>query len=226
MDELKEKYLQGKMTDAEQKAFESGLTGSEKEKLARELGIRAGLESGFRNELRKTVAGFERKRPRVRKIYPTYISVAASVLLAASVVFYFTTSNQSLFEQYYQPYPNYEVTTLRGADKTSREIAYSAYDEEDYIGALASFNVLETLSMSDYFFRGICHIQLQQYDQALSDLNLVASGDNEYSTTAKWYAALIYLELKNEAKANDLLKSLSKGESAFSASATEVLDKL
>tara|TARA_Y100001972_G_scaffold127670_1_gene185254 strand:- start:364 stop:1044 length:681 start_codon:yes stop_codon:yes gene_type:complete len=226
MDELKEKYLQGKMTDAEQKAFESGLSGLEKEELAGELGIRAGLESGFRNELRKTVAGFEHKKPRVRKMYPAYISVAASVLIAASVVFYFTTNNQSLFDQYYQPYPNYEVTTLRGADLTSREKAYSAYDAEDYIGALASFDVLETLSMSDYFFRGICHIQLRQYDRALNDLNLVASGDNEYSPAAKWYAALIYLELKNEAKATDLLKSLSKSASAFSASAIELLDKL
>ncbi|WP_420317502.1 hypothetical protein [Ekhidna sp.] len=228
MDELREKYLQGKMTEADQKAFEEGLSSEDREELASELGIRAGLESGFRNELKEKVAGFEKRRNRVRRINPAYISIAASLFLVASLVLYFTKDQTTLFDQYYETYPNYEVTTVRGEeDPSNRERAYLAYDQGDFSGAIQAFNKLESMSSADYFFRGISHIQMTNYELALKDLDQVISiKDENYNTAASWYTALIHLKLENEASAISLLEELSKGESEFASISAELLSKL
>jgi tetratricopeptide (TPR) repeat protein len=227
MDELMENYLQGKMSKAEQQAFEEGLSPQEKEELASELGIRAGLESGFRKELRDKVAGFEEKRTRIRRINPAYISIAASIFIVASLVTYFINNDQSLFDQYYQPYPNYELTTIRGNDElTTRERAYRNYDQGDYEAAVAAFNELSLRIPADYFFRGICHIQLQHYELALSDLNEVSLGNSEYAHLAKWYAALVHLKLGETEKSSAILKELHSGNSEHAGDAEELLEKL
>lgn len=228
MDDLREKYLQGKMTEAEQKAFEEGLSAQEKEELAVELGIRSGLESGFRKELRDKVGGFEERGRIARSINPAYIGIAASLFLVASLVLYFTRDQTPLFDQYYEVYPNYEVTTVRGEeDPNSRERAYIAYDMGDYAGAIAAFSELDSLSGPDYFFRAICFIQLEDYEAALDDLSTSSvKADKNYSKAAQWYTALIYLKLENEQDAIPLLQSLSEGNSEFAEASSELIGQL
>ncbi|WP_425393069.1 hypothetical protein [Ekhidna sp.] len=228
MDELREKYLQGKMTEADQKAFEEGLSSDDREELASELGIRVGLERGFRNELKEKVAGFEKRKNKIRRINPAYISIVASLFLVASLVLYFTNDQTTLFDQYYETYPNYEVTTVRGEeDPSNRERAYLAYDQGDFSGAIQAFNTLDSMSSADYFFRGISHIQVTNYKEALTDLNEVLRlEDTDYRTASLWYKALIHLKLENEAAAIPPLEELSKGESEFATVSTELLAKL
>lgn len=211
MDELRDKYLQGKLNEVERKAFEEGLSKEEREELAFELGVQEGLASGFRKELREKVAGFEKKEATVRKINPAYISIAASLFIVASLVLYFTREEQSLFDQYYELYPNYEVTVVRGEEApSSRERAYLAYDMGDFATAITEFNKLDSLASPDYFFRGICHIQLQNYEEALSDLSQeVLKGDQDYADASIWYRALVNLKLNRNENAFDLLEKLS-----------------
>jgi tetratricopeptide (TPR) repeat protein len=228
MDELREKYLQGKLSAAEQKAFEEGLSAHEKEELAAELGIRAGLENGFRNELRNKVAGFEDRKRTVRRINPAYISIAASIFLVSSLVLYFTRDQTPLFDQYYEVYPNYEVTAVRGEDDlSSREQAYAAYDAGDFSTAIKAFSQLDSLVSADYFFRGICYIQVTEYDKALADLDMVISiKDKDYETASIWYTALIHLKLENDDKAVPLLRELSNGASEFAITSKELLAQI
>lgn len=228
MDELRDKYLQGKLTEPERKKFEEGLSEEERSELAFELGVREGLEERFRTELRETVTGFEGKERKSRNLNPVYWSVAASLVIAATLLLYFSLDSQSLFDQYYEVYPNYEVTTVRGEeDISSREKAYRSYDMGDYAGAISAFNQLESMIAADYFFRGMCYIQLQSYEEALSDLsNELLNNDEEYTEAASWYAALIHLKMENDDKALPLLKQLSTGNSEFAIKSTELLGYL
>jgi len=228
MDELRDRYLQGKMSGAEQKAFEDELSSQEKKDLATELGIQAGLEYGFRNELRNKVTGFEARRSRAKKINPAYISIAASLFLVASLVLYFTRDQTSLFNQYYEVYPNYEITTVRGDESiSSREKAYLAYDAGNYQKAIDIFSQLEALLPADYFFRGVSYIQVKEYQNALSDFEVVIdSEDKAYDNASVWYSALLFLKLENDKEAIPLLQSLSEGKSEFAIASKELLDKL
>lgn len=226
MDELRDKYLQGKLSKEESKAFEENLSSEEREELATELGIGRGLEDGFRKELKSKVASFENKRSKSSTLNYTYIGVAASLILVASLVFIFSKEEQSLFDQYYQPYPNYEVTVVRGEeDLDLREIAYLAYDRQEYTRALETFNQMETLSEADYFFRGVCLLETGDNQGALSDFEKVISSKNkDYAYPSKWLSALVYLKMEDEVSAKVLLESL-RNTTEFSERAEEILDK-
>lgn len=228
MDELRERYLQGKLTEAEQRAFEETLSKEELEELALELGIREGLESGFRSELRRKVADFEKKDRAVKMIKPAYLGIAASLILAASLVFIFSGEDESLFEQYYKPYPNYEMTAIRGEEAlTVRQKAYQSYDEEDYEAAIADFSRLDSLSGPDYFFRGICNVETNSDEQALADFDrVITMREDDYKEAASWYTALLYVKLKERHRAKPLLKQLGDGNSEFAADARKLLSRL
>lgn len=228
MDELRDKYLQGKLSEEERKAFEENLSSEERKELATELGIGRGLEGGFRKELKDKVASFENKRNKSRSINYTYIGVAASLILVASLVFIFSKEEQSLFDQYYQPYPNYEVTAVRGEeDPDLRESAYLAYDKQDYENALRTFNSMDELSEPDYFFRGICLLETGYNEGALSDFEKVISAQNkDYAYPSKWLSALIYLRMDEETLAKQFLESLINDDSEYSEKAIEILGKL
>lgn len=228
MHELREKYIQGKLSEAERKTFEESLSVQERLELATELGIQSGLEHGFRNELRTTVAGFEKRGSAVRRINPAYISIAASLFLVASLVLFFTREQTSVFDQYYEVYPNYEVTSLRGeVDSISRMTAYAAYDAGNFELAIEEFGKIDALSSPEFFFRGVCYIQTKNYELALTDFDEVLSGDDKnYRAAAIWYSALIHLKQKNKEKAIPLLKKLSEGESEFATVSVEVLERL
>lgn len=225
MDELRNKYLQGKLTEPERQAFERNLSSEEKKELAYELGVRDEI---VRKELRKKIAGFEEGNRRKRMINPTYISIAASVFLITSSVFYFTKDDESLFDQYYDQYPNYELTTTRGEENLSnRGLAYAAYDAGDYQVAIEEFNKLEVLLAPDYFFRGVSYIQVKEHDRALSDFQKVIDlEDASYGTASVWYTALIHVNANNKEKAIPLLEKLGAGQSEFAETSRALLAQL
>ncbi len=225
MDELRNKYIQGKLSESERQAFEQNLTSEEKEELAYELGVRDEI---VRKELRKKIAGFEEGNKRKRMINPTFISIAASIFLVASSVFYFTEVDESLFDQYYDLYPNYELTTTRSEeDLSNRGMAYAAYDAGDYEVAIEEFNKLDDLVAPDYFFRGVSYIQIKNLDAALADFNRVAEGEDvNYIDAALWYSALIHIKQGNKETAIPILQKLSKGRSEFALTSGELLAKL
>ncbi|WOK08063.1 hypothetical protein RT717_05380 [Imperialibacter roseus] len=228
MDEVREKYLQGKLTEAEKDAFEANLSPEEQEELAFELGVRERLEEELRKELRMKVAGFEKKVRPARRINPAYIGVAASLFLVASLAFYLTRQQESLFDEYYQPYPNYELTSVRGEQNLSdRQRAYQAYDDGKYEAAAASFGKLDSLSAPDYFFRGICLIQMNNDALAVADFQRVAAmNDQDYVEAANWYTALIYVKLNDKDRAKALLEILASGNSEMASSSRKLLDRL
>lgn len=225
MDELRNKYIQGKLSEPERQAFEQKLTSQEKEELAFELGVRDEI---VRKELREKIAGFEEGNKRKKMINPTVISIAASVFLVASSIFYLNKEEESLFEQYYDPYPNYELTTTRSEENLSnRGMAYAAYDAGDYKVAIEEFNKLEILVPADYFFRGASYLQIMDYNSALVDFQKVIElEDPGYKTPSIWYTALIHVKAGNKEKAIPLLEELGAGQSEFAATSKALLAQL
>lgn len=226
MDELLEKYLS--LNESERGAFEKELSSEERAELARELGIMEGLNEEFRKELRSKVGAFEQKSERAKKMNPAFIGIAASFLLVSIFTAYLLRDKESLFDQYYEAYPNYELTALRGEDDLSaREEAYKAYDAADYEFAIKQFDMLESRQTADEFFLGIAYIETEKPQEALERLQAVIGSENsDYLDAARWYAALTYLSLGEDEKARDFLDGLAKESSEWASSAAEVLKEL
>lgn len=226
MDELLETYLS--LDDSERAAFEKALSSEERAELARELGIMEGLNEEFRKELRSKVGAFEQKSERAKKMNPAFIGIAASFLLVSAFTAYLLRDKESLFDQYYEAYPNYEVTALRGEDDLSaREEAYKAYDAADYELAIKQFIILESRQAADEFFLGIAYIETDKPKEALERMQAVINSENtDYLDAAKWYAALTYLSLEEDEKARAFLNDLANESSEWASSAAEVLKQL
>lgn len=228
MEDKFERYIQGKFSKEERIAFEAEMTPTQKEEAAFELGLRGSYEEKYSDELRKKVVGFENKHSKVRRINPAFVGIAASLFLVASLVLYFNRDQSSLFDQYYEVYPNYELTSLRGEDDlTIRQDAYLAYDKQDYEEAIASFDKLDTMMASDHFFKGISLMELKNEKSAIEAFNsAIQLKDKNYTDASIWYTALIYLKLEKTEDALPILEELSKGKSEFAKNAEELLDQL
>ncbi|MEP5611900.1 MAG: tetratricopeptide repeat protein [Cyclobacteriaceae bacterium] len=210
-----EKYIQGTLTDEERKAYEEEMTSEEKKEAAFEIGMRSAVEEKSRDELREKISSFEGKKA-TSQIKPAYLAIAATIALVATFTFLLRPESGSLFDQYYESYPNYEFTALRG-DETSnlKEKAYSAYDLKDYDLAASTFTELLKENAEDQpaqFFRGLCFLETGNYQDGLSDLRKVAESENDYQEAAIWYSALIQTRLKNTVEARELLDLLSDSQ--------------
>lgn len=226
MDELLEKYLS--LKESERGAFEKTLSSEQRADLARELGIMEGLNEEFRKELRSKVGAFEQKSDRAKKMNPAFVGIAASFLLVSIFTAYLLRDKESLFDQYYEAYPNYELTALRGEeDLTPREEAYKAYDAADYELAIRQFTALASRHLADEFFLGMAYIEAKKPKKALQSLQkVIIAGNEDYLDAAMWYAALVYLSLEEDEEAREFLNDLVNKSSDWASSADELLNQL
>lgn len=225
MSDIRTQYLQGKLAPEEMRAYESSLSEEELKELAFEVGVQEGIVDRSKKNIREQLQEFESKGKRGSHWNYSYVGIAASIFAVATITFYLSRSQPSLYDQYYEVYPNYEVTSLRGSDDPSiREEAYLAYDQGNFGEAIRVFNALDSLSSADVFFRGICHIQQTNYEDALFDFAAVISTkEPNYYEAAVWYTALIHLKQEDKAKATPFLQELSLGNSEFSKASMELL---
>ncbi len=213
-----DKYVQGKMSDEEKKSFEENELQDEslKKEAAFEVGAREGIENNIRQDLRNTVNSFEKKQPYTSPSKNfKWIGIAASILILSGIAIYLGTGS-STYDQYYQPYPNYEFTSTRnGSSDEIKQAAYSAYDLGDYQRAVANFDRLLEVEDSppEKFFRGISKIELEDFAGARVDLKeVLASGNVDYVDAANWYLALLAVKDSKTDLAREYLEKLENSE--------------
>jgi hypothetical protein len=169
------------------------------------------------------------------------VTVAASLILIATVG-YFTVFNETnvasgpnIYNEFYSPSPNYEITTERGdaasALMTLKNRAYSAYDSKDFIQSAALFSeVLKTEQTApNYFYAGISNIEIGDHELATVNLNTVTNNFEDLVAESQWYLAMNLLKENTEASTEAALSSLvslSLGNSAFKLEAEAVLTKM
>ncbi len=216
MEDKKEKYIQGKLTEQERDSLEKEFTVDESEEVAFELGVKKGVEEAIIKDLREKVGQFEHRRT-VSGIRPWQLGIAASILLIATFAYLLTGGSQDLYSDYYKPYPNFEVTALRGADEEALIAqAYKAYDEQNYTLALEKFEEHLRSNEEDVasrFFYGISLMENEEFDSAISSFKTItANNQRDYSDAAKWYAVLCYLKIGDDQSAISLLDELQDSE--------------
>ncbi len=216
MEDSSEKYIQGKLPEKEHSTFEGKLSEEESKEMAFELGVKSGVELAVKAELKSKVAQFERRRSS-RKIAPWQLGVAASILLIATLTFLLKNGSQGLYEEYYSPYPNFEVTVLRGEDEGALIAqAYKAYDEAKYGLAaekFAEFLEQNSENVPSRFFYGVTLMEAREFDAAITNFNLVFESDpNDYVDAARWYAALSFIKIGDHTSAISLLDQLENSD--------------
>ncbi len=222
-----DKYLQGDPNDPELSKEIENLSEEDKKELAFQLGVRDAIKSQKQEEIKKDLKDFEPKA-KSRNMW-VYYAVAASfaVILSVTLVLF---DSKSIYESYYEPYPNFESGITRNeASIGLREEAFQAYDRRKYGVANDLFdNHLESnpQDVAVRFFRGICYMEQMQFEEALKDFKLVIEqGTSDYLEAATWYSALSYIQLDQQGSAEIILKDLLKSED-YAIESEEILKKL
>lgn len=153
-------------------------------------------------------------------------SIAASVLIIVGISFYLNYFNTSLYEKYFETYPNVYQPVIRGSSSQS---PFVYYENGDFSQAEKEFEIL--LNSEDNpnlrFYYALSLLNQNQYEKANIEFEKLKSQDFEFLPEVYWYFALSQLQLDNSTKAKELLKFMNEKNWNFKKTERkEILEKL
>lgn len=165
------------------------------------------------------------RRPRMH-----YLAIAATVVLLLGLGWYISISNSmnSLYDEFYEVYPNQEITITRNQDDSDKVRAFSAYEAGDYTQAISHFRLLSDTEAGQYrdFYIGLSYLAMARPEQAVEFLQKAVSDGGEYQGIAKWYLSLAYLKKGEKEDASTLLREIANEGGEKATAAQELLAKL
>jgi len=143
-----------------------------------------------------------------------FIGVAASiaVLITVSLFVFKDTNYDDLYASYVQIDEIPSLVT-RGEDANKLlENAQLLFEDKKYQKATESFvvyhkkeTVIDPLS---YIYNGIAYVELNKFDDALAQFQLLADSNTLQAKKANWYKALVFLKQKKKAQLKDVLQKI------------------
>lgn len=237
--DLIEHYLDGSLSDTERLAFEERL------KLEDELRaqveemkvIREGILRASRKEVLKSIQALEATLPAVEApVIPlwrnTWLQVAAGISLLAVCAYLLWPRTQEptqLFAEYFEPYPNIIMPTVRGVvenDSTVKAQAYRAYDQQNFTEAIRLFEAVQQKDEGVFLYLGNSYLASGQPERALPLFEKVLNNYDVFDEQAEWYVAVSYLKLEEREKAKVALQKVVARESSYESKAQLILEKL
>lgn len=237
-EELIEKYVQGRLTETEQVEFNWLLKSEDdfKEYVEFHQKLKKVTEAEDDAHFRKLLAEFEEEaigqQSKVGTL-PAKWLVAASIalLLTLGYIFVFnqTQSTQELFNEYFQPYPNVTHPIVRNSGEAStKNDAFSAYDNEDYEKASTTFSELYSETGESYylFYKANALIQLNRAKEAIPVLKEHLNFDDKLNDKTHWYLAMAYLQIDDTENAKIMLQKVVDGNELNAKTAKKLLKSL
>ena len=201
-----------------------------------------------REEIRKFITGSlkqEEQKPEIRPgdsqktglsrfLNLKYISLAAALLAGAVFLIrslFPSYDAEKIFNKYYEPLSAVSSVT-RSPGSSGNENFYSAiesYKNGDYKAAESGFSeesLKEPSSLLPRFFLGITRIALGDYNQAIDQLEVVATRPGEYTKEANWYLGLAYIKTGNKINAIKCFASLSRSPGFYRDRSEKILRRL
>ncbi|MEZ4848891.1 MAG: hypothetical protein R3B93_09815 [Bacteroidia bacterium] len=221
---LIDKYVQEGLSGTEKSKFQTLMQKSEfaeevdfrqKLKKASQKGGRDELKALF-NELDEELEEDEAEtqsiplRSRRFAWYP-WAGVAAAVLLLFTFFLWPSPSEQELFVDHYNSFPNLIAPGDRsGGEQNLLDRALKAYEQKDYTEAVHLFEQFPEMSQDERIYYGLSLMLLEKPDEkSILELKAVADDPSaRYQQAAQWYLALAYLKLENRDASKALIDEI------------------
>ncbi|HPW97163.1 MAG TPA: hypothetical protein PK218_01225 [Flavobacterium sp.] len=225
------KYFEKSLSEEEQKQFvllmETNVDFAKE--VSYQKGVKKAITLNERSDLKKKLQSFETSKPKVKSFKIWY--AAASIILLFGVGFYFTqNATSSIYDDYYQSYPNVVAPTVRGEMKEdSKSEAFFEYDNGNYKKSLELFSKIYDSENVDYalFYKGLSLMELEKTKDAIVTFKQFdLSKNNAFTPFVKWYLALSYVKENQKEKAIPLLKSLTETDNPQQEMAKKLLSEL
>lgn len=230
-EDLLQKYFKNTLSQKEEEQFKSLLETDADFKAAYEeynnfnLAFRS-HEAGALKSFLKSLDGTDKiLRLKWYKNTKIIYLAAAILVIALCIPFLVKPDINNVFNDYYDVYPNVEQPIVRGAEETEINIAFKAYEANNYSLAIDAFqNLLEEDNNPNYrFYYAMSLLNNDQSDIALKELSRLEGFDFDYQNEVLWYTALIHLKNSETKKAIAKLEELENSESSFKSKERKVL---
>ncbi len=154
--------------------------------------------------------------------FKSWLAIAAGLIilvLGGLAVHKYQIANQhnSIFAQFYQK-PNWDNQTRGAASSSELNEAVQNYNQGLYQAAVPSFDSLLNSKEDNNqmrLFKGIAHLEMNEFSQAEEELNTVRINSDVYFEEASWYLALLKIKTENLLEAKAYLDELIELENSF-----------
>lgn len=225
-----EKYVHGRLSEAEAYAFEQRLAIDTD--LSEELeSYRMAMKSVEHDAVRQKLDQFhqELKTPERSSvnIWKYLTGFAATVIVFLSAGYWYTNQavdSAGMVDRYFVPYEN--IVNVRDGAKSDLSQAMTLYSSGKYREALAAFDesaLSEEHLVIRQFYSGVSHLALGQSAEAISALSTLRN--SEFSQQARWYLALSYLQKGDLALTKSTLLQIEASQYQYEE-AQQVLEAL
>ena len=228
-EQLLERYFENQLSQEEALLFQNYLDtdASFAEEFAFQKNVKQAITLNERAELKQKLQSFEKPKAKPFKIW----YAAASVVLLCGLGYYFTqNAATSVYDEFYQTYPNVVAPTVRGENSEDiKSEAFYEYDNGNYEKSLVLFSKIYETDKDDYalFYKALSQMELQKTTEAIATFKQFDLGkNNAFTPFVKWYLALAYLKENQKEQAMPLLKSLSETQNPQQEMAQKLVDEL
>ena len=159
---------------------------------------------------------------------------AATIIIAVGITSYIlfnqpNFSNDQLYAEYFEPYPNIIAPPVRGKDSISKiQEDFLAYEKGDFKSAAVIFEKRYQQKRAPYylFYQGVSELQLGNTEKAIAVFEKQIAEHDRFENYSKWYLALAYLKINEAEKYEPLLNKIIKEKSFKYQSAKKILKKI
>ncbi len=236
--DLIERYCRGELNPTEHRSIEERM--AQEPELNQEVllhqdvleGMNHHFSAALKSKLQQAELSSDGKKP-TNRFLMYWLAAAATISLFFGLGYWLIpqSSPESLYQAYYQPYPNIVSPSERSGNQAEDEMsrAMRAYEQQDYPSAIALFQAKQDELGSAYqFYLAICYLETSEYKKSIAILEEVRqSGDQAYALPTLWYQCMAYLADDKPEEAKGILQKLAQEEDGFySKKARELLDEM
>jgi len=157
------------------------------------------------------------------------IAIGIAILIFISNILVLDNpSTHKVYKQYYSTYES-PVSISRSISHPldSVEIAYKKIDNKEFKSALEILNNKKNKETSTYFYMGVAHQEIGEYESAITEYKKITKDNNTLLVEqAEWYIGLCYLKIYDRKTALDQFQKIVKYDGYYKQPAEEIIKKL
>jgi tetratricopeptide (TPR) repeat protein len=234
-----ELYLANEMSEQDRLAFEQEVNTNDE--LKETVALYQSLNEDY-TQIETSKVGVSQLQDTLQEISPNYFreekkakvfsmkrtisifAVAASLVFAFLLLKPMLFSDKDLFKSYYEE----EGLSTQRSNGDSVTKAIELFNQKEYTQAL---NYLEPITTADnsltdlQLAKGVCYLNLDQYDKANKVFETIATGQTMYKERAQWLKAMLLLKQEKKAECKAYLQKIDSNSSYYKK-AQELMGKL
>ena len=232
--QLIKKYLDNTLSTDERKRLDTLLENNQvfKREFEEHKSLHRAFEINEAEQLKQKLKAYENSnpsKPLSNSSKRFFLPIAAMLLVIIGLSIYLNFFNTSLYDKYFETYPNVYSPIVRSTSQRITDKAFMYYENKKYKKAQQSFELLLENNQNPnlQFYYALSLLNDGNAKKATTQFEPLLNTDFEFLPEVYWYYALTEIKLENYDKARNILQSSAdKGFKFKAKKRKQLLNKL